>query len=250
VREIAHRLPFAAALLVASAAAWAGPPFVTDDPEPVDFRRWEVNYAISKSWRRGEASTAIPSVDINYGVVPDVQLHVQPRYSIERVGQAAHSGFDDTEVGVKYRFFHRELNDSATMIGVYPIYLSPTGDTKLGPNRRNGQLLLPLWIQLDRDKWTFYGGPAYRINPGTDNRNTWFLGGTALYRMTASLQIGAEMYYQTPDAVDARSATGFNVGGIYTLSRSYKLLVSAGKGLTNVATTNRASAYLALQALY
>jgi len=55
-------------------SAWAGPPFVTDDPEPVEHQHWEVNYALTKSWREGEASAGIPSIDINYGIVPNVQL--------------------------------------------------------------------------------------------------------------------------------------------------------------------------------
>lgn len=74
-------------LLTAVSPAWAGPPFVTDDPEPVEYKHWEVNYAFTETWRRGEASAGLPSADINYGIVPGVQLHLQPRYSFERSAQ-------------------------------------------------------------------------------------------------------------------------------------------------------------------
>ena len=244
---------FALPLLLYGSAfnsAWAGPPFVTDDPEPVEYRRWEVNYAVIKSWRQGEASAGIPGIDINYGIVPNVQLHVQPRYSYERTRQDVRYGIDDTELGVKYRFLNIEHDNSSLAIGIYPIYQMPTGDTKLGPNRRQGKIFLPLWIQRDSERWTYYGGPGYRINPGTGNKNSIFVGGTALYKATKSLQIGGEIFHETPDAVEGKSATGFNLGGTYNLSHDYNFLFSAGKGINNVSSTNQLSVYLALQVRY
>ena len=92
-------------MLMASRAAWAGPPFVTDDPEPVDHRRWEINSAITGNWGGGLRSAGIPSVDINYGVRPNLQMHAQPRFTYEKADQT-HTGLDDTEVGMKYRFVH------------------------------------------------------------------------------------------------------------------------------------------------
>jgi hypothetical protein len=240
----------AATFVAVSDSAWAGPPFVTDDPEPVEYRRWEVNYAVTGSWRHGGASAAIPSIDINYGIVPDTQLHLQPRYSYERTGQDARSGVDDTELGIKYRFLTIEHDGASTMIGVYPIYRLPTGDRALGSSRGKGQLFLPLWVQNDSERWTFYGGPGYRINPGTGNKNSVFLGGTALYKLTQSLKLGAEVFHETPDSVEGTSTTGFNLGGICNLSHGYNFLFSAGKGLSNVSDTNQLSVYLALQALY
>lgn len=245
-------------LIVASAisfvsafdSAWAGPPFVTDDPEPVDHRHWEVNCAATATWRRGEVSAGIPSIDINYGVVPDVQLHIQPRYSYERSAQGARTGVDDTEIGVKYRFLNIKHGDSSTMLAIYPIYRMPTGDAKLGPDRGNGQLFLPLWVQHDSGKWSLYGGTGYRINPGTDNKNSLFLGATALYKFSESLEMGGEIFHETADSVEGRGSAGFNLGGTLNLARDYNLLFSAGKGLSNASATNQLSIYLALQVHY
>jgi hypothetical protein len=44
--------------------------------------------------------------------------------------------------------------------------------------------------------------------------------------------------------------TGFNLGGQYDLTGDYHLLFSAGRGLANADTSNRFSAYLALQVNY
>jgi hypothetical protein len=231
-------------------AAWAGPPFMTDDPEPVEYQHWEVNYALSETWRQGAASAGIPSIDINYGIAPNMQLHVQPLYSYERSTTGRHFGTDDTEVGVKYSFLNIEQGDSSFMAGIYPMLQLPTGNTGLGPTRGKNQSFLPLWLQHSNEKWTIYGGTGYRINPGAGNKNSVFLGGVALYQVTQSLQLGGEVFHETPDAVDGKSTSGFNLGGSYNLTHDYNLLFSAGKGLANVSSTNQLSLYSALQVLY
>jgi Putative MetA-pathway of phenol degradation len=239
-----------AALMSASIPAWAGPPFVTDDPEPVEHRHWEINSAVAATWSHGEMSAGVPSVDVNYGIAPNVQLHAQPRYSYERSAQDARSGLDDTEVGVKYRFLNVERDDSKTMVGIYPMYQLPTGDAKLGPSRGKRQIFLPVWVQRDSGKWTMYGGAGYRINPGIGNRNSQFLGATALYQVTQSLQLGGEMFHETPNAVDGRSTAAFNLGGVYKLLSRCNVLFSAGRTLRTAGSANQISAYLALQLLY
>jgi hypothetical protein len=231
-------------------SAWAGPPFVTDDPEPVEYQHWEVNYALSETWGDGTASAGLPSVDINYGVLPNVQLHVQPRYAYERTTTDRRFGIDDTEVGVKYRFFNVEQDDSTFMIGIYPMHQLPTGDTSLGASRGNGQSFLPIWVQRNTEKWTMYGGTGYRINPGQGNQNSVYVGGTALYQASPSLLIGGEVFHETANLVNGDSATSFNLGGSYNLSRDYNLLFSAGKGLGISTSSNRLSLYSALQVLY
>ena len=54
-----------------SATALAGPPFRTDDPEPVEYKHWEV-YVASQyfDFKDGSIMTA-PHVEINYGAIPN-----------------------------------------------------------------------------------------------------------------------------------------------------------------------------------
>src|SRR5690348_1244140 len=67
----------AAVLFGLCGRAWAGPPFRTDDPEPVPWRHWEVYIASTGFYSRllGGFST-LPHVEVNYGPVPGVQLHM------------------------------------------------------------------------------------------------------------------------------------------------------------------------------
>jgi hypothetical protein len=55
--------------------ACAGPPFLTDDPEPVAAGHWEVYGASQWSIARHAASGTSPRLEVNYGAVPELQLH-------------------------------------------------------------------------------------------------------------------------------------------------------------------------------
>lgn len=237
-------------LLISADSALAGAPFVTDDPEPVEQQHLEVNYALSKTWRDNASSAIVPGIDLNYGFTPDVQLHAQPRYAYEEEGAEKNYGIDNTEVGVKYRFINNEYNDSSLMVGVYPMLQLPTGDKKLGGGRGKVQYFLPLWIQYNKQDWTMYGGTGYRVNRSIDSKNSWFFGGTALYQLTNDLKIGGEVFHETATTIGERGSSGFNFGGIYNLTNDYHVLFSAGKGLSNISSTNELSMYMALQVIY
>jgi len=56
---------------------WAGPPFVTDDPETVEYRHWEFYFAAEYSNDKDGFSGTAPHLEINYGVWPNVQLHLK-----------------------------------------------------------------------------------------------------------------------------------------------------------------------------
>jgi hypothetical protein len=56
-----------------SRAADAGPPFITDDPEPTDTGHWEI-YNYAQGVKVGSAVTGAGGFDINYGEFENVQL--------------------------------------------------------------------------------------------------------------------------------------------------------------------------------
>jgi hypothetical protein len=229
-------------------AAHAGPPFVTDDPEPVDLGHWEINYAVTDAWRSDVSSIAAPVVDINYGAAPEMQLHAQPRYAIERDGGTVR-GFDDTEVGIKYRFVNIQQGGATYMMGIYPMYQAATGAARL-PGRNQKGLFLPLWVQRDTGPWSAYGGAGYRVNHGMDARNSVFTGATLMYQATAALQVGAEVFNETPDAIDARRTGGVDFGGIAQLGGAFSLLFSLGTTLNGDYGTDRHFVYLGLRTAY
>jgi hypothetical protein len=233
-----------------SGPAIAGPPFVTDDPEPAEYGRWEVNYALTGTLVQDGGSASLPLIDANYGLLPDLQFHIQPQSDYVRSETGAHFGLGDTEIGVKYRFIEENEHGLTPMVSVYPLFEIPTGDQKLGLGDGVVRTFLPIWVQKTFGKWTTYGGGGIWLNPGPTGKNAWFLGGVALYQVTDDLQLGGEAFLQTAEAPGEKNSPGFNLGGSYALTQDYHLLFSVGQGLANQSTTNRFSIYLALQFIY
>jgi hypothetical protein len=247
--------------IVLSAPSLAGPPFLTDDPVPVEPGHWEINNFAAATFANGAASGALPGIDANYGAAENVQLHLQAAMAFATwSGSGTQYGFGDTEIGVKYRFLPASDNDWWPQLAFYPFLDFPTGNAGRDLGTGDVHAFLPLWLQKDVGKWTAFGGGGYWINPGAGNRSYWFVGGVLQYHVTAALTLGGELYHQTSSAtggpgsagypLGSEDTTGFNVGGTYDFNKTYHLLFSAGRGLENVSATNVFSYYLALQVTY
>ena len=135
--------------LCAILASWpgpaqAGPPFVTDDPEPVEYQHWEFYVASIHSKYGGDWSGTAPHIELNYGAVPDLQLHlIAPMaYDSPPLGNF-HYGFGDAEVGAKYRFIHE--TNGWPQVGVFPLLELPTGSAPENLGNGNTQAFIPLW---------------------------------------------------------------------------------------------------------
>ncbi|HEX4194636.1 MAG TPA: hypothetical protein VHY80_16120, partial [Stellaceae bacterium] len=70
---------------VAARPAEAGPPFVSDDPEPTDYQHYEI-YLFTNGSNAADGTTGESGVDFNYGALPDLQLTavVPMAYSLPR----------------------------------------------------------------------------------------------------------------------------------------------------------------------
>ena len=240
---------FVLGILLAN-SAYAGPPFVTDDPEPVDYEHWEINTGISKTWNDTGYSAAVPGIDINYGFTENLQLHIQPKYSFVDNSGSRFQGVDNTEVGIKYRFANDESEDSTFMVGVYPMVQVASGSRELSAASGKTQIFLPVWAQYAKEDWVFYGGTGYRLNNWLGSKNSLFVGGVVLYRFTEKFSLGGEAFNETATAIGEKRSSGFNLGGIYELGEHYHFLFAAGRALNNIEATNQLSIYLALQLTY
>ncbi|HEX9143838.1 MAG TPA: transporter, partial [Candidatus Binatia bacterium] len=223
--------------------AWAGPPFTTDDPEPVEYQHWEVYLASQIAHDKDGWSGTSPHLEVNYGAVPNLQLHlIAPVSFVAPSHEAARFGYGDTELGVKYRFL--EEIDHLPQIGTFPLVELPTGQRERGLGSGHAQTFLPLWLQKSFEPWTTYGGAGYWVNPGKGNRNWWYTGWLLQRELTEGLTAGAEIFHETSSEKDGRSDTKFNIGAIYDFSDFYHLLISAGH---TVQGPNEFQAYIALQ---
>ncbi|PYI93510.1 MAG: hypothetical protein DMF03_00835 [Verrucomicrobia bacterium] len=97
-----HWIIFGVASLLAIGLLQAGPPFVTDDPEPPPPGGWEVNVPFTFERTPGKTEMDAPLFDFNYGL-PDVQLKLEFPIEVahdDAKGMAAGAG--DLLLGVKW----------------------------------------------------------------------------------------------------------------------------------------------------
>lgn len=230
--------------LIAPVDVFAGPPFRTDDPEPVEYRHGEI-YLFSMGTRDSEGVSGVgPAIEFNYGIFPDTQFHlICPIAFNSPHGSSSHFGYGDTEIGVKYRFVHQTA--IIPDIGTFPLIEIPSGNAHKGLGNGKAQYFLPVWLQKDFGKWTTYGGGGYWINPGAGNKNWWFSSILLQYSFTGTFYLGGEIFHQTAGTVNGRDSTSFNLGGGLPLTGKLQLLFTAGSALQR-GSANRYSYYIAL----
>jgi hypothetical protein len=236
--------PLGFLLAVLPLVALGGPPYTTDDPEPVEHRHWEVYLATQSAWQSGSGwSGTAPHVEANYGVVPDLQLHLLVPIAYDHpVGGPTSCGLGDVEVGMKVRFVQE--GEWIPMVGTFPMLEIPTGSESRGLGSGTVRAFFPLWLQKSFGPWTTYGGAGFWINPGAGNRDYWFVGWQGQRRLGEAVTAGAEVFYDSPSQVGEPGRARFNVGAVVDLSELHHLLFSAG---TAFGAPLAAQGYLAYQ---
>jgi hypothetical protein len=226
----------------ASESCFAGPPYVTDDPEPTDYQHFEI-YAFGQGTdtRNGDASSA--GIDFNYGAAPDLQLTaVMPvEFDSAPSGRMA-TGLGNIELAAKYRFLHQD--DFGWDVSVFPRLFLPSASASVGDH--HALLLLPVWVGKDWGAWSTFGGGECAIDNGGGSKDYCLIGWALTRQVLPDLQIGAEIYHQTADSRGGRATTGVGGGIRYDLSDHYHFLAYAGPGIQNAAQTNRMSWYTAI----
>jgi hypothetical protein len=230
--------------------AFAGPPFLTDDPEPVDYQHYEFYTFANGTHVSGNTSGIGPAWEFNYGLIPNGQFHIIAPLAFDNpTGGPSQFGYGDTELGFKYRFIQEDDKGLRPMVGVFPLVELPTGDQGDGLGAGHARVYLPVWLQKSFGDWTTYGGGGYWVNHGggTDDQDYWFFGWLLQKQVTKKLAIGGEIFHQTADTMGGKDTTGFNIGAIYDFDDHNHLLVSAGRALQNASETNLYSWYLGYQ---
>ena len=225
---------FSVLTVLITAEAFAGPPFKTDDPEPVDFRHWEFYVASMQDFQTGETDVTSPHFEINYGVAPNVQLHLLAPLGYVHTADGTHYGYSDTELGLKYRFV--EESESIPQIGIFPLVELPTGNQSEQRETGKVQVYFPVWVQKSWGKFTTYAGGGFWYNPGVRQKDWTFEGWELQYDFSEVVTLGGELYYQTAQSQDSQLSAGFNLGGFINLNENDHILFSLGRSVSGAAT--------------
>jgi len=197
--------------ILCSLGAWpasAGPPFVTDDPDPTEYRHWEIYTGFQyENDGRANVSASLPFAEFNYGAMPNVQVSV----STEAYGV--------TRFGIKTRFVTE--SEDRPQIAFYPSVQIPT----------SGHIvtLLPFWLQKSFGPWTTFGGGGLYINPGPGKRDYTFAGGALERTISPGTTLGLELFHQGADTIGGSDTTAANVGLLSQLGEHHAVLFSFGR---------------------
>ena len=222
--------------------ALAGPPFLTDDPEPVDYHRYEFYVFGTTDKSSGGTSVSAPAIEYNIGALPNLQVHVVLPYTFASApGSPTMSGIGDAEFGFKYRFVQE--TSTRPQIGIFPMAELATGDATRGLGNGRTWYRLPLWIQKSWGPWTSDGGGGVALDNAPGMANYGFAGWLLQRSITSHLTLGGEVYTEGPQAIGTRGSTFYNVGGYLLPTQHFNVLFSVGH---TFAGASHAIAYLGL----
>ena len=214
-------------LWLAPLAASAGPPYLTDDPDPVDYGHLEAIpfYALDRAQDGSQIQG--PGADISYGIWPDMHLNLVPVFVHALPdGGPSEYGLGDFRVGLKWRFLHE--TDERPEIAIYPAVTFATGSTARGLGNGQPSYQFPVWAEKNWGTWSSYGGGGYGLNRAPDAHDYWFGGWQLQKQLSGAWNLGGEIFSQGRTADDAAGFTLLNLGGSYRLSPGMSLIFTAG----------------------
>jgi hypothetical protein len=223
-------------------AAFAGPPYVTDDPDPTETGHYEI-YLFAAGTRTQDGKDGAAGLDMSYGAAPDLQLSLTVPVAYESPnGGPLIGGVGNVEIAAKYRILHQENN--GIDLSVFPRIFLPSASDRVGD--QHASFFLPVWIGKHMGQWTTFGGGGCALNNGDDSKDYCLFAWAVTYRLRENFELGGEIYHQTPDAAGGLHTTGLGLGARYDQSDTLHFVGSIGPGIQNADETNQLSAYAAV----
>lgn len=228
VARVFARRCAALGMLFAPAAALAGPPYLTDDPQPTDPGHWEI-YSFATASLADGALDGEAGLDLNYGAAKDLQLTAVLPISFGNENGFSTAGLrggtGTIELAAKFKVLHQGDSGWTPDASVFPRVFIPT---QHGFGRERVNVLLPVWAEKDFGPWSVFGGGGYQFNPGSGARDFWQGGIAANRKIGDRLQLGVEVYGQTADAAPGDGYTALNFAATYKLVEHWSLMAAAG----------------------
>jgi len=226
-------------LIIPGVPAMAGPPYLSDDPEPTDYQHFEI-YAFTQGMTAQRSTNGQSGIDFNYGGAPNLQLTatVPVDYDVPS-GGATLGGFGNVELAAKYRFLTQQT--FGLDVAVFPRVFLPSASANVGD--QHASLLLPVWLEKDWGKWSAFGGGGCELNQGGDSRNFCEAGVVVTNQIRTDLQVGVELFHQTADTIGGQDTTSVGAGVRYDLNDHFHLLGYVGRGIQNADETDRLNWY-------
>jgi hypothetical protein len=224
--------------------AFAGPPYVTDDPEPTETGQFENYLYVQGTRAEGAFDAPGAGIEFNYGAFADTQLS----WSVPLNPNPGPGGMGIVWApfggGIKYRFLEEDENGWLPQASVFPQIFIPVGAASHSTPVTE---LLPIWLQKSFGEWTTFGGGGFVNNPGAGNRDYEIYGWALQRQVTNNLALGGELFGQTRSSEGIAASTAAGVAALYDFSDEWHLVGSVNTGTVNAHEADRFSYNLALK---
>ncbi|MGC1778960.1 MAG: hypothetical protein WBB34_13505 [Xanthobacteraceae bacterium] len=233
-------LGFCLSILMAQPAI-AGPPYVSDDPEPTDYKHFEI-YTFNDGTDTRDGTDGETGIDFNYGAAPDLQLTATlPLGFSFPLGGTNQIGLSNVELAAKYRFMQQST--FGWDVAIFPRIFLPSASSVVGD--RQASVFLPVWAQRNLGNgWTTFGGGGCQVY-GESSLDNCMAGWVLTRQLLSNLQVGAELFHQSATSLTPASSS-VGVGAVYDVSKTLHLLGSVRTGIQNPNETDRISWYTAI----
>jgi hypothetical protein len=232
------------AVLMLPVSTLAGPPYVTDDPEPTATGQFENYLYVEGTRAQGAFAAPDAGIEINYGAFPETQLSASVPLNPNPGPGGMGLVWAPLGAGVKYRFFDEDENGWRPQAAIFPQVFIPVGAAShTAPTTE----LLPIWLQKSFGGWTSFGGGGFVNNPGSGNRDFEIYGWALQRQLTNSLTLGAEIFGQTRSSPGFAASTAAGLAALYDFSDEWHLVGSVNTGIVDAREGDRFSYNLALK---
>lgn len=226
-------------LFLATTYLFAGPPMKSSDPFVPALHEFEVNLAVEGEHKENRLFRT-PIIDVNYGVVENVQLTLETAYAHSDDEAYSKSDFDSFETAVKWLFYE----DAFFAIALYPKYKSYPIDSIFNEGITY-ELSLPMNLALS-NSLDLVVNLTY-VYP-LDNEKHSELGTYLKYKNSK------HTYYTELFMEDAKHQHHFFILGVvgymYQLHKNISFMISYGKEITNSDTNRATIGYSGFQFLF
>lgn len=246
---IAPRLLALMACVLGVQALWnspalAGPPYITDDPEPTDTGHWENYLFVEGARTAGQRFTPIAGIEVNYGAAENTQLTVSVPLNTNPGPGGIGVVWAPLGMGAKYRFIEEDDDGWRPQVAFFPSIAIPVGPANAGDPVTE---LLPIWMQKSFGDWTLFGGGGYSNNPGPGNRGFANYGIALQNQVTKELALGVEIFGAGKDSIADRPTTAVGVAALYDFNDLWHIVGSVNTGISNAHKADQFSYNLALK---
>ena len=222
---------FVGIIILNAHSAWAGSPFLTDDPGFAP-KGWEIKYETVYENDIGKDVLTAPIVDINYTIVEHFKLNLTiAEKTLFSDKEDFHSGMADTDLKFKWRFIDEIPNGWLPAISMAPDVTFPTADKKYGLGDEIWRFRIPFQFGKTFGKIYTYAEIGHQFVFDKASSDQFIYGYAIQYQLTSKLNVGAEINGNVPYE-DSQNYTQIgNIGFSYAFNNHWQVQTSIGRTL-------------------